>query len=208
MKLGLHLNDFHFMQLRHFDFDGMPLLISRSGYTGEDGFEIALSTRDAARFCDACLTTGHVKLAGLGARNTLRMEAGLPLWGHELDETISPIEAGLSFVISKKRREAADFPGAKRILDELEHGPNRCLVGLRANGARPVRDGTILMHNDKKVGHISSGGFAPSLDRPAALGFVEAKLAFAGRSLAADTRGTPTSVTVCQLPFVQNRYFR
>ena len=206
--LGLRLDDFRFMQLRHFDFDGIELLISRSGYTGEDGFEIALPAGAATAFCDACLSTGLVTLAGLGARDTLRMEAGLPLWGHELNETITPVEAGLGFAISKKRRDAADFPGAKRIIDELKTGPKRRLVGLSASGARPVRDGVILRHNDKTVGSVTSGGFAPSLDRPAALGFVEAEFAVAGTSLLADTRGTPTAITVSPLPFVQHQYFR
>ena len=206
--LGLRLDDFRFMQLRYFDFDGIELLISRSGYTGEDGFEIALPAGAATAFCDACLSTGLVTLAGLGARDTLRMEAGLPLWGHELDETITPVEAGLGFAISKKRRDAADFPGATRIIDELKTGPKRRLVGLCASGARPVRDGVILRHNDKPVGSVTSGGFAPSLDRPAALGFVEAEFAFAGTSLLADTRGTLTAITVSPLPFVHHQYFR
>ena len=206
--LGLRLDDFRFMQLRHFDFDGIELLISRSGYTGEDGFEIALPAGAATAFCDACLSTGLVTLAGLGARDTLRMEAGLPLWGHELHETITPVEAGLGFAISEKRRNAADFLGATRIIDELKTGPKRRLVGLSASGARPVRDGVILRHNDKTVGSVTSGGFAPSLDRPVALGFVEAEFAVAGTSLLADTRGTPTAITVSPLPFVQHQYFR
>ncbi len=206
--LGLNLDDLRFMQLRHFDFNGTALLISRSGYTGEDGFEIAIPAGAATAFCDACLSTGLVTLAGLGARDTLRMEAGLPLWGHELDETITPVEAGLDFAISKKRRDAADFPGAARIIDELKTGPTRRLVGLSASGARPVRDGVILRHNDKPVGSVTSGGFAPSLDRPAALGFVDAEFAVAGTSLLADTRGKPTAITVSALPFVQHQYFR
>ena len=206
--LGLRLDDFRFMQLRHLDFNGTELLISRSGYTGEDGFEVALPVGVATAFCDSCLSTGLVTLAGLGARDTLRMEAGLPLWGHELDETITPVEAGLSFAISKKRRDAADFPGATRIIHELKNGPNRRLVGLSASGARLVRDGVILLHNDKPVGSVTSGGFAPSLDRPAALGFVKAEFAVAGTSLLADTRGTPTPITVSSLPFVQHQYFR
>ena len=206
--LGLRLDDFRFMQLRHFDFDSTELLISRSGYTGEDGFEIALPANVASEFCNACLSTGLVTLAGLGARDTLRMEAGLPLWGHELDETITPVEAGLGFAISKKRRDMADFPGANRINDQLKTGPKRRLVGLSASGARPVRDGVILRHNDRPVGSVTSGGFAPSLDRPAALGFVEAELATPGTSLLADTRGAPTPVTVSNLPFVQHQYFR
>jgi aminomethyltransferase len=206
--LGIDLVGFTFMHIGHFNFDGTPLLITRSGYTGEDGFEIALPAETAAAFCDACLATGRVTLAGLGARDTLRMEAGLPLWGHELDETITPVEAGLSFAISKTRRQAADFPGAKYILDDIETGPKRCLVGLLADGARPVRDGTMLMDGDQEVGNITSGGFAPSLDRPAALGFVTPSHSAAGTRLMATTRGAPTGVTVTALPFIPHRYFR
>ena len=207
-KLGFNLDDFRFMQVRHFNFNSIDLLISRSGYTGEDGFEIAIPSGAATAFCDACLSTGLVTLAGLGARDTLRMEAGLPLWGHELDETITPVEAGLGFAISKKRCDMADFPGATQIIDELKNGPKRRLVGLSASGARPVRDGVILHHNDKTVGFVTSGGFAPSLDRPAALGFIKTEFAVAGTCLLADTRGAPTPITVSDLPFVQHHYFR
>jgi len=206
--LGLDLDDFRFMQIRHFIYKDIQLLISRSGYTGEDGFEIALPADAAAGFCEACLATGHVSLAGLGARDTLRMEAGLPLWGHELDETITPVEAGLGFALSKKRREAADFPGATRILDQIASGPKRRLVGLLADGARPVRDGTILLHDEQKIGQISSGGFSPSLGRPAALGFVDADFATPDTTVMADTRGGPTAMTVSRLPFVPHRYHR
>ena len=206
--LSLRLDDFQFMQLRHLDFDGIELLISRSGYTSEDGFEIALPANVASKFCDACLPTGLVTLAGLGARDTLRMEAGLPLWGCELDETITPVEAGLSFAIFKKRCDMADFPGAKKINDQLKTGSKRRLIGLSAIGKRPVRDGVILHHNDRSVGSITSGGFAPSLDRPAAPGFVEVELATPGTSLLAGTPGSPTAVTVSELPFVQHQYFR
>ena len=208
LQLGFDLTRFAFMQIRQFDFNGITLLVSRSGYTGEDGFEISLPANAAISFCDACLATGQVMLAGLGARDTLRMEAGLPLWGHELNENITPIEAGLNFAISKKRREAADFLGAKQILEELKSGPRRRLVGLCAIGARPVRDNTILSYNGRQVGHVSSGGFAPSLGRPAALGFVESELASIGTKLAACTRGQSTTVIVSQLPFVQHRYCR
>ncbi len=207
-QLGLDLNNFGFMQIRHLHFDSTPILISRSGYTGEDGFEIALPANAAIRFCEACLATGRVSLAGLGARDTLRMEAGLPLWGKEIDDSITPIEARLNFAVSKKRRETADFPGARRILNELENGTKRRLVGLCADDARPVRDGAILLHNDKPIGHVSSGGFAPSINRPAALGFVETEFSPTGTLLTANTRGKPIAVTVSQLPFVQHRYFR
>ena len=203
--LGLNLDDFRFMQLRHFDFNGTDLLISRSGYTGEDGFEIAIPAGAATAFCDACLSTVWSRLLGLAL--DIAYGSWLPLWGHELNENITPIDWS-KFVISKKRRDAADFRGAIRIIEELKTGPKRRLVGLSASGARPVRNGVNLSHNDKTVGSVTSGGFAPSLDRPAALGYVEAELAVAGTSLLADTRGTPTVVTVSPLPFVQHQYLR
>jgi aminomethyltransferase len=207
-KLGLELNGFTFMHIRQFEFNNDQLLIARTGYTGEDGFEISLPANLAASFCDACLATGYVTLAGLGARDTLRMEAGLPLWGHELDETITPIAAGLEFSVSKKRLRDADFIGAKYILDDIENGPKQRLVGLLADGARPVRDGTYLFDGNKQIGEITSGGFAPSLERPAALGFVAAAYTKPGTRFMANTRGSPTAVTVTALPFVPHRYFR
>jgi aminomethyltransferase len=206
--LGLDLDGFRFMDIRHFTLGTTPLVITRSGYTGEDGFEISMPANAAVDIAKTLVATGDVTLAGLGARDTLRLEAGLPLWGHELDETITPTMAGLNFVLSKKRRETADFPGADIILDEFVNGPKRQLVGLLASGARPVRDGTILLHDGVDIGIITSGGFAPSLDRPAALGFVETHLATDGTILAAATRGGETPITVVNLPLVSHRYFR
>ena len=207
-SLGLDLDGFRFMDIRHFTLGTVPLVIARSGYTGEDGFEISMPANAAVDIAKTLMATGDVTLAGLGARDTLRLEAGLPLWGHELDETITPTMAGLRFALSKKRREAADFPGADTILDEFANGSKRQLVGLLASGARPVRDGTILLHDGVDIGIITSGGFSPSLDRPAALGFVETHLATDGTILAAATRGGDTPITVVNLPLVPHRYFR
>ena len=207
-SLGLDLDGFRFMDIRHFTLGTVPLVIARSGYTGEDGFEISMPANAAVDIAKTLMATGDVTLAGLGARDTLRLEAGLPLWGHELDETITPTMAGLRFALSKKRREAADFPGADVILDEFANGPKRQLVGLLAGGARPVRDGTILLHDGVDIGIITSGGFSPSLDRPAALGFVETHLATDGTILAAATRDGDTPITVVNLPLVPHRYFR
>ncbi|MDC0062386.1 glycine cleavage system aminomethyltransferase GcvT [Candidatus Puniceispirillum sp.] len=207
-NLGLDLEGLHFMDVRRFDLAGIPLVISRSGYTGEDGFEISIPGESATQIAERLLHTKKVVLAGLGARDTLRLEAGLPLWGHELDETITPTAAGLAFTLSKKRREAADFPGATIILDELARGPGRHLVGLLANGARPVRDGVLLKKDGKDIGIVTSGGFSPSLNRPAALGFVDGAYAEAGTQLTAATKGTETQITVAKLPLVTHRYFR
>ncbi|MBL6596043.1 MAG: glycine cleavage system aminomethyltransferase GcvT [Candidatus Puniceispirillum sp.] len=207
-SLGLDLDGLRFMDIRRFELNSIPLVITRSGYTGEDGFEISMLATAVVEIAKTLLATNEVTLAGLGARDTLRLEAGLPLWGHELDETITPTMAGLKFALSKKRREAADFPGADVILDEFAHGPKRCLVGLLATGARPVRDGTILLHDGAEVGVVTSGGFSPSLDRPAALGLVDAKLADTGTVITAATRGSETPMTVASLPLVPHRYFR
>ena len=176
-ELGLDLNEFHFMDIRHFELDSIPLIISRSGYTGEDGFEISTPSIHALTIAKRLLGTKKINLAGLGARDTLRVEAGLPLWGHELDETITPTTAGLAFSLSKNRLEAANFPGASTILNELTNGSRQRLVGLLAEGARPVREGVLLMNDGKQVGIVTSGGFSPSLNRPAALGFVDVRFA-------------------------------
>ncbi|HLV83643.1 MAG TPA: glycine cleavage system aminomethyltransferase GcvT, partial [Devosia sp.] len=153
--------DLSFMQYRAFDWNGERLIISRAGYTGEDGFEILVSAANAARLWDALLADDRVQPAGLGARDSLRLEAGLPLYGHDLDASVSPIEAGLGFAVSKRRREAADFPGAARILAEREGAPSRIRVGLMVEGA-PAREGAeILDAAGSVIGVVTSGGFAP-----------------------------------------------
>jgi aminomethyltransferase len=207
-RLGLDLAGFHFMQIGHFSIDGADCIVTRSGYTGEDGFEISMPAEDAERLATRLLADDAVSLAGLGARDTLRLEAGLPLWGHELDETINPVAAGLRFALSKRRREAGDFPGAGPILDDFANGAPRQLVGLLPQCGRPVRDGAELALDGTIVGIVTSGGFAPSLDAPAALGFVDSELAAAGTELMALTRGRETPVVTAALPLVPHRYIR
>ena len=212
IKLDVDMASFAFMDIRHATLMGIEVTLTRSGYTGEDGFEISIPNEAVVDITTALAAHSDVHLAGLGARDTLRMEAGLPLWGHELGETINPVEAGLGFALSKRRREAGDFPGAKNILADLSAGPSRKLVGLLPEGGRPVRDGTILKHGDEgdetEIGFVSSGGFAPSLDVPAAIGFVASELAHAGTRLMADTRGKPTPIIVADLPLVPHRFYR
>ena len=207
-RLGVDLTGFFFMQIGHFDIAGIPCIVTRSGYTGEDGFEISMPAEAAAELAGRLLADEAVSLAGLGARDTLRLEAGLPLWGHELDETINPVAAGLRFALSKRRREAADFPGAASILEDFANGAPRVLVGLLPQGGRPVRDGAELALDGEIVGHVTSGGFAPSLDAPAALGFVDAALAAPGTDLMAVVRGRETPVITAALPLVPHRYIR
>ena len=207
-RLGVDLDGFFFMQIGHFTIDGVDCIITRSGYTGEDGFEISMPSDKAVQLAELLCADEAVSLAGLGARDTLRLEAGLPLWGHELDETINPVAAGLRFALSKRRREAGDFPGAAPIMNDWTNGPTRQLVGLLPQGGRPVRDGAELDCDGRIVGHVSSGGFAPTLDAPAALGFVEAALAAPGTEINALVRGREVPVTVAALPLVPHRYIR
>ena len=205
---GLDLTDLVFMAVRHCELLGVACIITRSGYTGEDGFEISMPADQAVTIASGLAAHADVTVAGLGARDTLRMEAGLPLWGHELDQRINPVEAGFAFVLSKRRREAADFPGATAIMADFNTFPHRLLIGLRPQGGRPVRGGTTLLHNQRPIGQVTSGGFAPSLNAPAAMGFVETGLAGAGTQLMADTRGQLTPVHVTALPLVPHRYYR
>lgn len=207
-RLGVDLAGFFFMQIGHFTIDGIETVITRSGYTGEDGFEISCPGDKAVELASLLADDDAVSLAGLGARDTLRMEAGLPLWGHELDETINPVAAGLRFALSKRRREAVDFPGASQIMTDWNEGANRLLTGLLPQGGRPVRDGAELTLNGELVGQVTSGGFAPSLDTPAALGFVDAALVPPGTELMAVTRGRETPVVTAALPLVPHRYIR
>ncbi len=197
-----------FMTGGSFKWDGTDLIVTRSGYTGEDGFEVLVDAKSAPKLWNALLSDPRVKPIGLGARDSLRLEAGLPLYGHDLDETVSPTEAGLNFAISKRRREAADFPGAARILNEFAGDLSRIRVGLLVDGA-PARDGAeILDASGKSVGRITSGGFSPTLNRAIALGFVPPALSAPGTELAVEVRGRRQKATVTSLPFVPHRYVR
>ncbi|MCP4223255.1 MAG: glycine cleavage system aminomethyltransferase GcvT [Actinomycetia bacterium] len=183
--------------------------VSRSGYTGEDGFELMVATDEAERLARALLAQPEVEPAGLGARDTLRLEAGLHLYGNDLDETTSPIEADLAWTVPKRRRADKRFPGADRIVAEYENGPNRIRVGLKAAGKRPVRDGSALrtMEGDP-AGIVTSGGFGPTIDGPVAMGYIPAELNEIGTVLVADVRGSDAEVEVHPLPFTPHNYHR
>ncbi len=197
-----------FMTYAPFDWNGDKLIVSRSGYTGEDGFEILCDAGRAPALWDALLADERVKPVGLGARDSLRLEAGLPLYGHDLDETVSPTEAGLRFAVSKRRREAADFPGASRILKEFGGELARIRVGLLVDGA-PAREGAeILDASGTVIGKVTSGGFAPTLGRAIALGFVPPANAAPGTMLSVSVRGRSQPAQVTETPFVPHRYFR
>jgi aminomethyltransferase len=197
-----------FMRTAEAQWSGHEIRVSRLGYTGEDGFEISLPTRAAESFAEALLADARVAAAGLGARDTLRLEAGLPLYGHELDKGVSPVEAGLAWSIPKRRRQAADFPGAARILRELQDGPPRRLIGLRPDGGAPARDGTEVRMGDRPVGRVTSGGFGPTVGGPVSLALVEAAAAEPGATLDLIVRGAARPARVVSLPFVPHRYKR
>lgn len=200
--------DLSFMTYAPFDWQGEKLIIARSGYTGEDGYEILCSAERAPALWNALLADERVKPIGLGARDSLRLEAGLPLYGHDLNETISPTEAGLNFAVSKRRREAADFPGAARILKEFAGDLSRIRIGLLVEGA-PAREGAeILDANGASIGVVTSGGFAPSLGRAIALGFVPPAHAAVGTKLQVSVRGRAQPAEVTSTPFVPHRYYR
>jgi aminomethyltransferase len=197
-----------FMQFADFDWNGEPITISRAGYTGEDGFEILAPHHLSVALWDELLADVRVKPIGLGARDSLRLEAGLPLYGHDLDESISPIEADLGFAVSKRRREAADFPGSQRILAERGGKLSRKRVGLVVEGA-PAREGAeILDASGKTIGVVTSGGFAPTLAKAIALGFVPPEHAEIGSKLQVSVRGRAQPAEVAPTPFVPHRYFR
>jgi aminomethyltransferase len=188
---------------------GAPCVVTRSGYTGEDGFELSLAASDAARVAEALLNEPEVAPIGLGARDTLRLEAGLCLYGHDIDQTTTPVEAGLSWTIARNRRAAGGFPGASTILRQLAEGPGRKRVGLRPDGRAPAREGTaILDAGGNPVGRITSGGFGPSLGAPIAMGYVDTAHAALGTALALVVRDVPRPAHVAPLPFVPTRYYR
>lgn len=197
-----------FMHYGPFDWQGAKVIVSRSGYTGEDGFELLCAREHAAALWNTILADSRIKPIGLGARDSLRLEAGLPLYGHDLDDTVSPIEAGLNFAVSKRRREARDFPGAGRILAELGGELTRVRVGLFVEGAPAREDTTIFDAHGVGIGRVTSGGFSPSLNRAIALGFVNPQHAAPGTRLQVEVRGRMQAAEVTQLPFVPHRYVR
>ncbi len=200
--------DMAFMATMTADFLGTSARISRLGYTGEDGFEVSLPASDAARVTEALLQDTALALAGLGARDSLRLEAGLCLYGNDIDQTTSPVEAQLAWSIPKRRREAGGFPGVDRITSELTDGPARKLVGIRPTGRAPARAGTEIRAGSAKIGTVTSGGFGPSVEGPISMGYVTADHAEPGTNLTLMIRGKPHDATICALPFHPHRYHR
>jgi aminomethyltransferase len=203
------VGELSFMQAGPFHWQGHNLWISRSGYTGEDGFEISVPAVAATALADAIAAHELAKPIGLGARDSLRLEAGLPLYGHDLDSRTTPVMAGLTFAINKRRRAEGGFPGAMRILAELENGPPQKRVGFDVDGRQPVREGALVLDGEgNEVGKITSGGFSPSLQRPIARGCVAAPLAEPGTALKLEQRGKLFDARVAPMPFVPHRYHR
>jgi aminomethyltransferase len=203
------VSELSFMQGGPFQWQGRSLWISRSGYTGEDGFEISVPAVAAADLADAITAHELAKPIGLGARDSLRLEAGLPLYGHDLDRKTTPVMAGLTFAINKRRRAEGGFPGAMRIIAELENGPIEKRVGFEVEGRQPVREGALVLDGEgNEIGRITSGGFSPSLQRPIAMGYVAAHLAHNGTALKLEQRGKLFDARVTAMPFVPHRYHR
>jgi aminomethyltransferase len=187
----------------------MLVWLTRSGYTGEDGWEISIPADQAERLARLLLEQPEVKPIGLGARDSLRLEAGLCLYGHDIDQTTSPIEADLAWSIQKRRREEGGFPGASRIQSELAKGPKRRRIGILPEGRAPAREHTeIVDAAGRRVGAVTSGGFGPSVGGPIAMGYVEAASATPRTRLQLVVRGTPRPAQVVTMPFTPHRYFR
>jgi aminomethyltransferase len=188
--------------------DPEPLWISRSGYTGEDGFEISVPATHVQKLAEALCAQPEVKPIGLGARDSLRLEAGLPLYGHDMTPEIDPVEANAAFAISKRRRAEGGFNGAERILKALADGASRKLVGFNVEGKMPVREGAPIYSENEQVGVITSGGFAPSAVAPIAMGYVANPYIAVGTPLEAEVRGKRVALAVAQMPFIPHHYHR
>ena len=198
-----------FMTMRDMEWAQTSLIVSRCGYTGEDGYELSVSADRADAIARALLADERVQPIGLGARDSLRLEAGLCLYGHDMTADNSPVEANISFAIGKRRRSEGGFAGAERILRELAQGPKILRVGLRPDGRAPAREGTEIQSLDgETIGTITSGGFGPTIGGPIAMGYVDANYAESGTKLNLIVRGKPVPARVCPMPFVPQRYYR
>lgn len=198
-----------FMTMKTYEWKGVRLIVSRCGYTGEDGFEVSVPNERAVELAKLMLADPDVAPIGLGARDSLRLEAGLCLYGHDIDATTSPVEGNIAFALGKRRKEEANFPGARRILSELKNGPKRQRVGLRPEGRAPAREGTeIVDARGAKIGVVTSGGFGPTLNGPLAMGYIDAAHSKAGAAVSLMVRGKALPAVVAEMPFVPHTYYR
>jgi aminomethyltransferase len=208
-RLGSDAVSLSFMMSGWFEIAGLRCHVSRSGYTGEDGFEISVKADDAVALWRALLADPEVKPIGLGARDSLRLEAGLCLYGHDIDTATSPIEAGLIWSIQKRRREEGGFPGAERIQREIREGASRVRVGIKPEGRAPAREGSVITTPDgREVGLVTSGGFGPTVNGPIAMGYVAKDVSAVGTDLHLIVRGKPLPAKVAAMPFAPHRYKR
>ncbi|MEO8619356.1 MAG: glycine cleavage system aminomethyltransferase GcvT [Sphingomicrobium sp.] len=201
--------DLSFMQAALFEIVGVPAWISRSGYTGEDGVEISVPSNAVEKVADALVADERVKPIGLGARDSLRLEAGLPLYGHDLDRETTPVMADLGFAVGKRRRAEGGFAGAARIIGELDRGSVTKRVGLSVDGRQPVREGAMVLDREaNEVGKVTSGTFSPSLQRCIAMAYVPLEMAEVGATVKLSQRGKLFQATVVAMPFVPHKYHR
>jgi aminomethyltransferase len=209
VRLAPEVSELTFMTAGAFSLGRVKAWISRSGYTGEDGFEISVPSIAVAELADLLCAQPEVKPIGLGARDSLRLEAGLPLYGHDLDHHTTPVEADLTFALSKRRRAEGGFPGWERIARELAGGALRKRIGLLVEGRQPVREGGAVLDGDgDEVGIVTSGGFSPSLERPIAMAYVPTAMAVDGSEISLSQRGKVFKGVVTPMPFVPHRYHR
>jgi aminomethyltransferase len=198
-----------FLSYLKVEWNGSALFVTRSGYTGEDGFEISVPAARALDFAEDLLGEPEVLPIGLGARDSLRLEAGLCLYGHDIDQTTNPIEAGLAWSISKRRRAEGGFPGAGLIQKLVAEGAARRRVGILLDGKAPAREGAdIVTPQGDWIGRLTSGGYAPSLSRPIGMGYVASAHAAVGTKVQVTVRGKALAAEVAAMPFVPNRYYR
>jgi len=204
-RLAPGVAELTFMRVIRTTVAGAPAIISRTGYTGEDGYEISIEGADAERVARVLLGEPEVLPIGLGARDSLRLEAGLCLHGHDIDDTINPAEAALLWSIGKRRKDAKDFPGAAVT---MAGNPAKKLVGIKPDGRAPAREGAEIMADGRVIGRITSGGFGPSANGPVAMGYVETPFAAAGTKLELIVRGQALPAAVAAMPFVPHTYKR
>ena len=197
-----------FMQSAEYDFGEWPLRITRSGYTGEDGFEISVPAEFARSLADRLCAEIEVRPAGLGARDSLRLEAGLPLYGHDMDETVDPVSADLMFALTKKRRESGGWMGHGALAGTIADGAPTRRVGLMIEGRLPAREGAEVFAGETRVGRVTSGGFSPTLGQPIAMALIDTDHAAEGTELAVEVRKKKLPARVAPLPFVPHRYYR
>jgi len=203
------IDNLKFLQTSSITVNDVEVEISRSGYTGEDGFELTMNSAVAEKVANEILEHSAVKLAGLGARDSLRLEAGMCLYGNDLDETTSPVEADLKWSIAKSKLENPNFLGSSRILKEIEEGPSRIRVGIASLNKKPIRPPADLKNSEgENIGIVTSGGFGPSVNKPVAMGYVKAEQSAVGTELVADVRGKEVECVVTELPFIANNYHR